>query len=97
MVLLLNLMARTILQNLCKDRDYFLRFKKIGTNLQKGPKVRDQNAYLLNCSSFFSFLLLRKVHGFFKYRNSMSKPVHQLKKSNMLDAANPQSDIYCNN
>ena len=37
----------TILQNLCKDKDYFLHLKKIGTNLQKGSKVRDQNAYLL--------------------------------------------------
>ena len=39
--------AMTILQNLCRDRDYFLHFKKIKTNLQKGSKVRDQNAYLL--------------------------------------------------
>jgi len=38
---------RTILQNLCKDRDYFLHFKKIGTNVQNGYKDRDQNAYSL--------------------------------------------------
>ena len=46
--LLLNLTAKTILQNLCKDIDYFLHLKKIETNLQKGSKVRDQNAYLLS-------------------------------------------------
>jgi len=37
----------TYLHNGCKDRDHFLYFKKIRTNLQKGPKVRDQNVYLL--------------------------------------------------
>jgi len=44
--LLLNLTAMPILQNLYKDRDYFLHFKKIETHLQKGSKVRDQNTYL---------------------------------------------------
>ena len=39
-------MVGTYLHNGCKDRDYFLHFKK-RTNLQKGSKVRDQNAYLL--------------------------------------------------
>ena len=37
----------TYLHNECKDRDYFLHLKKIETNLQNGPKVKDQNAYLL--------------------------------------------------
>jgi len=45
--IILNLTTMTILQNLCKDIDYFLHFKKIGTNLQKRSKVRDQNVYLL--------------------------------------------------
>ena len=45
--LLLNLTTRTILQNLYKDRDYFLHLKNIGTNLQNGSKVKDQNAYSL--------------------------------------------------
>ena len=35
------------LHNGCKDRDYFLHFKKIGTNLQNGYKDGDQNAYSL--------------------------------------------------
>jgi len=47
MTLLSNLTVRTILQNLCKDRDYFLHFKRKGTNLQSGYKDRDQNAYSL--------------------------------------------------
>ena len=37
----------TYFHNGCKDRDYFLHLKKIGTNLQNGSKVRDQNAYSL--------------------------------------------------
>ena len=41
------LTVRTYLHNECKDRDYFLHFKKIGTNLQNGSKVKDQNAYSL--------------------------------------------------
>ena len=41
------LTVETYLHNGCKDRNYFLHFKKIKTNLQKGPKVRNQNAYLL--------------------------------------------------
>ena len=45
--LLSNLTAKTILQHLCKDRDFFLHFNRIETNLQKGYKDRDQNAYLL--------------------------------------------------
>ena len=48
------LMVGTYLHNGCKDRDYFLHLKKIGTNLQKGPKVRDQNAYLLQIQSYHS-------------------------------------------
>ena len=43
----LKLNESTILQNLCKDRDYLLYFKKIGTNVQNGYKDRDQNAYSL--------------------------------------------------
>ena len=35
------------LHNRCKDKDYFLYFKKIGTNLQNRSKVSDQNAYSL--------------------------------------------------
>ena len=31
----------TILQHLCKDRDYFEFNIKLGTNMQKGYKVRD--------------------------------------------------------
>ena len=41
------LTVETYLHNGCKDRDYFLHFKKIETKLQKGPKVKDQNVYLL--------------------------------------------------
>ena len=41
------LTIRTYLHNGCKDRDYFLYFKKIGTNLQNESKVKDQNAYSL--------------------------------------------------
>jgi len=37
----------TYLHNGCKDRNYFLHFKRIGTNLQNGYKDRDQNAYSL--------------------------------------------------
>ena len=37
----------TILQNLCKDRNYFLHLKKIGTNVQNDYKGKDQNAYSL--------------------------------------------------
>ena len=43
-----NLTARTILQHLCKDMDYFLYFKKIRTNLQNRYKDRDQNVYSLD-------------------------------------------------
>ena len=42
----------TYLYNGCKDMDYFLHFKRIRTNLQKGPKVRDQNAYSLKKNIF---------------------------------------------
>ena len=41
-------MARTILQQLCKDRDYFLHFNKIETNMQNDYKDRDQIAYSLS-------------------------------------------------
>ena len=47
--------GRTILQNLCKDKDYFLHFKKIGTNVQNDYKDKDQNAYSLFFFSFFFF------------------------------------------
>jgi len=40
------LTIETYLHNGCKDRNYFLHFKKIGTNLQKKPQVRGQNTYL---------------------------------------------------
>jgi len=40
-----NLTARTILQHLCKDKNYFLHLKKIETNFQNGYKDKDQNAY----------------------------------------------------
>ena len=32
---------KTILQHLCKDRDYFEFFIKLGTTMQQGYKVRD--------------------------------------------------------
>ena len=38
---------KDILQHLCKDRDYFLHFNRIGTNMQNNYKDRDQNVYLL--------------------------------------------------
>ena len=44
---ILKFNERTILQNLCKNNDYFLHFKKIGTNVQNDYKDKDQNAYSL--------------------------------------------------
>ena len=49
------LTLETYLHNGFKDRDYFLHFKKIGTNLQNGYKDRDQNAYSLFFFSFCKF------------------------------------------
>lgn len=48
MTLFLYLMTKTILQNLCKNIDYFLHFKKIEINLQNELKVNNQNIYLFN-------------------------------------------------
>ena len=41
------LTVKTYLHNGCKDRDYFLHFNKIETNLKNGYKDKDQNAYSL--------------------------------------------------
>ena len=43
---------------LCKDRDYFLHFKRIGTNLQNDYKDRDQNAYSLFRNMNFSIRIV---------------------------------------
>ena len=42
-----NLTTRTILQKLCKDRDYFEFKIKLGTNMQNGYNLRDQIVYSL--------------------------------------------------
>jgi len=42
-MLLSNLTTKTILQHLYKNKDYFLYFKKIETNLQNKYKDRNQN------------------------------------------------------
>ena len=40
-IVTLKFNGMTILQNLCKDRDYFKFNIKLGTNMQNGYKVRD--------------------------------------------------------
>jgi len=52
------LMVGTYLHNECKDKNYFLHFKKIGTNLQKGPKCLFTPSYLFTFIQFFNCTLL---------------------------------------
>ena len=56
---------KTILQNLCKNRDYFIHFKKIRTNVQNGYKDRDQNVYS------FSKIGMQRHHSQDKHPNNI--------------------------
>ena len=53
-------MTKTILQNLCKDRDYFEFNIKLETNMQQGHKVGDQIAYLVISLAKNNFFLMIK-------------------------------------